>query len=47
MTKKTYTIADKTTLDSATADVNKMIEVANEYKAETPTGPYKKNSKIW
>ena len=39
--KTTYTIADKSTLDSATADINKMIEVADEYIAETPTGPYK------
>ena len=39
--KTTYTIADKSTLDSVTADVNKMIEVADEYIAETPTGPYK------
>ena len=39
--KKTYTIADKTTLDSVVSDVNKMIKVANEYIAETPTGPYK------
>ena len=39
--KTTYTIADKSTLDSVTADVNKMIEVANEYIEETPTGPYK------
>ena len=41
MTKKTYTIADKSTLESVVEDVNKMIEVANEYIAETPTGPYK------
>ena len=39
--KTTYTIADKSTLDSVTADINKMIEVADEYIAETPTGPYK------
>ena len=39
--KTTYTIADKSTLDSVTADVNKMIEVADEYIAETTTGPYK------
>ena len=42
MTKKTtYTIADKSTLDSAAADINKMNEVVDEYIAETPTGPYK------